>query len=255
MKYSKIVLLAIILLSTSAYAGQTGKISGKITDSNTGEALIGVNVVVDELRIGASSSIDGHYYILNVPPGQYTLRFMMIGYTSVVVAGVPVSMDQTTEQNQVLNSEVLGLEEVHVVATRPVVVRDLSASQMYVTEETIKNMPIDNISSVVGLQAGVQGVSVRGGGSSQTAFIVDGFQLSDGRSNTPSVSLSLSSVKEVQVQSGGFNAEYGNIRSGIINVITSEGKSDRYSGSFAYYYTPPAPKNYGISPYDKDSYY
>lgn len=257
MKNSKTILVTLILLSSFVlnFAGQTGKISGKILDSQNQEALIGVNVVIEGLWVGSSTDQDGHYFILNIPPGKYTVKYMMIGYTPLVLSEVRVSMDQTTRLDQELTPEVLGMDEVHVVATRPVVVKDLSASQMYVKEETIKELPIDNISNVIALQAGVQGLSVRGGGSAQTAFIVDGFQLNDGRSNLPSLSLSLSSVKEIQVQSGGFNAEYGNIRSGIINVITREGKSDRYTGSLAYYYTPPAPKNYGISPFDADSYY
>ncbi|MCF7851083.1 MAG: TonB-dependent receptor [Candidatus Marinimicrobia bacterium] len=257
MKFSKSLSLICILLlvATSIFAGQTGKIAGVISDSESDEGLIGVNVVVEELGVGAASGVDGEYFILNIPPGRYTLRFMMIGYTTVVVEQVVVAMEQTTTINQTMSSEVLGMEEVQVTATRPTVVKDLSASQLYVGEETIKDLPLASISSVVGLQAGVSGVSVRGGSTAQTAFIVDGFQLSDGRSNSPTIALSLNSVEEIQVQSGGFNAEYGNIRSGIINVVTAEGGHNKYKGSLTYYHTPAAPKNYGISPYAKDSYY
>jgi len=257
MKNSKIMTIVCILLiaASFSFAGQTGKISGVVTDAATNEPMIGVNVVLVELGIGAASGNSGEYYIINIPPGKYTLRFMMIGYTTVVVDEVVVAMDLTTNINLELNSEVMGMEEVQVTATRPTVVKDLSASQLYVGKETIKDLPLASISSVVGLQAGVEGISVRGGGTAQTAFIVDGFQLNDGRSNTPSTSLSLNSVEEIQVQSGGFNAEYGNIRSGIINVITSEGSHDRYKGSLTYYYQPAGPKNNGISPYDPNSYY
>jgi len=257
MKNSRFINILLILLLTSCFvfAGQTGKISGVVTDATSNEGLIGVNIVVVELGVGAASGLGGEYYILNIPPGRYTLRFMMIGYTTVVVEEVSIAMDQTTTIDQAMSSEVLGMEEVQVTATRPAVVKDLSASQLYVGEETIKDLPLASISSVVGLQAGVEGVSVRGGGTAQTAFIVDGFQLNDGRSNTPATSLSLNSVEEVQVQSGGFNAEYGNIRSGIINVVTAEGDHNKYKGSLTYYYQPAGPKNFGMSPYDPDSYY
>ncbi len=253
----KLIIKVLFLLSTLAFvsAGQTGKISGRITDAHSGDGLVGVNVIVNELGIGASTNSEGHYFILNVKPGIYTVRFMMIGYAPIINENVAVAMDQTTTLDHGMLSEVLGLEEVRVVATRAVVVKDLSASQLYVKQEAIQELPIDNISSVVGLQAGVSGVSIRGGSSAQTAFIVDGFQLNDGRSNKPTLALSLSSVKEVQVQSGGFNAEYGNIRSGIINVITAEGDATKYSGTFSYYHTPAAPKHFGMSPYDADSYY
>jgi len=249
------VLLALLLACSLGFGGQTGKLSGVVTDASSAEKLIGVNIIISELGLGAASDVNGEYYILNIPPGRYTVRFMMIGYTSVVVEEVSIAMDQTTTIDQVMSAEVLGMAEVQVTATRPAVVKDLSASQLYVGEETIKDLPLASISSVVGLQAGVEGVSVRGGGTAQTAFIVDGFQLNDGRSNTPETALSLNSVEEIQVQSGGFNAEYGNIRSGIINVVTAEGSHDRYKGSMTYYYQPPAPKHYGLSLYDADSYY
>jgi len=249
----KIILLLASLMNL--YAGQTGKIAGTVVDAKSGQPLPGVNVVVNELGIGASTDAAGYYYILNIAPGIYTVRYMMIGYATLISEEVNVAMEQTTQIDQQMTIETLNMDEIRVVATRPVVVKDLSATQLYVKEETISALPIDNISSVVGLQAGVSGVSVRGGASTQTAFIVDGFQLNDGRSNSPNLSLSLSSVKEVQVQSGGFNAEYGNVRSGIVNVITSEGSSDKYKGTLTYYYTPPAPKNYGLSPYDQDAYY
>ena len=240
---------------TYAFAGQTGKLSGTITDAENGSALPGVNVIIDELGVGASTDLNGTYFILNLRPGSYTVRIRMIGYALVISEDVVVAMDQTTQLSQALVPENLNMDEIRVVATRPAVVRDLSASQLYVKEETIAALPIDNINGVIGLQAGIQGTSVRGGSTAQTAFIVDGFQMSDGRSNNPNYNLSLSSVKEIQVQAGGFNAEYGNVRSGIINVITTEGKGDHYSGTLSYYYTPPAPKNYGMSPYDAESYY
>ena len=257
MTLSRIMRAVLVLALGMSFviAGQTGKVFGTITDGSSGEPLVGVNVVIDELGMGAATGLDGEYIILNVPPGKYTLRFMMIGYTTVNVEEVVVAMDQTTTIDQEMSSEVLGMQEVQVTATRPAVVKDLSASQLNVSEEMIQDLPLASISSVVGLQAGVSGVSVRGGSMAQTAFIVDGFQMSDGRYNNPTVDLSLNSVEEVQVQSGGFNAEYGNIRSGIINVVTAEGDYNKYRGSLTYYYTPAAPKNYGMSPYDVDSYY
>ena len=252
------ILRRIVLLVCSlsfVFAGQTGKISGTILDAQNDEGLVGVNIIVEELGVGASTDIDGNYFILNIPPGMYTLRFMMIGYSPIINEEVTVAMDQTTVLNHSMTIKVLGVDEVRVVATRPVVVQDLSASQMYIKNEAIEELPVTSVSGLVGLQAGAEGVSIRGGGSAETAFIVDGFQLNDGRSNLPTMSLALSSVREVQVQSGGFNAEYGNIRSGIVNVVTSEGSHTGYKGSFSYYYTPPAPKNFGMSPFDPDSYY
>ncbi|MBT3823839.1 MAG: carboxypeptidase-like regulatory domain-containing protein, partial [Candidatus Marinimicrobia bacterium] len=159
MTFAKNILKAAILLAALnlAFAGQTGKISGTIRDAQNGDALIGVNIIVDELGVGATTDLDGQYYILNLPPGSYTIRFLMIGYGPIISEEVRVAMDQTTTINHEMSFKVLGVEEVRVTATRPVIVKDLSASQMYIKEEAIAEIPIDNVASLVGLQAGAEG--------------------------------------------------------------------------------------------------
>lgn len=255
MRTMLLVTYMLLAMTVLCFGGQTGKISGVVTDEATGEGLVGVNIVVDGLGLGASTDLNGRYFILNVPPGRYDVRCMMIGYATIVSEGVTVAMGLTTPLNIAMSSEVMEMAEVRVTSTRPAVVHDLSASQLYVKEETIEALPVDNVTSIIGLQAGVEGSSVRGGSRNETAFIVDGFQLSDRRDNSPGLSIPLSAIKEVQIQSGGFNAEYGNIRSGVINAVTAEGDVDGYSGTVTYYYSPPAPKNFGMSIYDPDSYY
>ena len=245
----------LVLLLGTLFGGQTGKIAGRVTDAETGDPLIGVNIMIPERGLGASTDIEGYYVILNVSPGTYRVETGMIGYTPMISQNVRVVMDQTTTVDFDLTSEVLGMEAVTVVSTRPVVVRDVSASQLNVDSETIQQLPVADVDEVVGLQAGVEGLEIRGGDSRQTAFIMDGFLMNDTRSNVPVSSISLSAVKEIQVQSGGFNAEYGNLRSGVINVVTAEGANDRYGGSFTYRISPAAAKHFDLSPYDPDSYY
>jgi hypothetical protein len=80
----------------SLNAGTVGKIAGTITDKNTGETLIGVNVLVEGTDFGAASDLDGTFIILNMPPGSYNLVFNYIGYQDVIVSGVRVSIDFTT---------------------------------------------------------------------------------------------------------------------------------------------------------------
>ena len=252
-------IFVLLFLPYSAFAGITGKIAGRITDADNGEGLPGVNVIIEGLAIGAATGINGYYVILNVPPGTYTLKALMMGYTTVTTTHVRVVMDLTTTIDFQMHSEVLDIGEVTVVAERPVVAPDISASQMNVEAKTIENLPVVSISEVVELQAGIeagtQGPVIRSGGPHQTAFIVDGFKLNDERSNIPYTAVSLSSVKEVQIQTGGFNAEYGNMRSGVINVVTKEGERNRYGGRVTLRYRPPAPKHFGPSVYDPDTYF
>src|SRR3989339_1556984 len=101
---SSISILA-ILFGTFIYAGTTGKIAGKISDKATGEALIGANVLIVGTTMGASSDIDGNYFILNIPPGEYQVKASMIGYSSFTIQKIRVSIDQTSKIDFELSSE------------------------------------------------------------------------------------------------------------------------------------------------------
>ncbi|MFA4906695.1 MAG: TonB-dependent receptor [archaeon] len=249
------VALIVLILATTAGAGITGKISGIVRDADTKAPLPGANIIIEGTMVGTAADENGYYAILNVAPGSYTLKVTMIGFKPVLVKEVGVTMNLTTTIDVAMRTEVLDMSEVVVIAKRPVVVREVSHSQMNIEAKSIATMPVQEVTEVIGLQAGVQGMQIRGSSANQTAFIVDGFTMVDERSNSPVTVISLASVKEVQVQTGGFNAEYGNIRSGVVNIITDDGKKDKYNGSVNFVYKSAAPKHFGISPYDKNSYY
>ncbi|APF17028.1 TonB-dependent receptor [Caldithrix abyssi DSM 13497] len=256
MKYLRFIsIILIIFFVNSLWAGTTGKITGQVKDARSGEPLPGVNVVVEGTALGASTDLEGYYVITNIPPGMYSLTFSMVGYAAHKVTGVRVNIDQTTVINAKLQEQVLEGEEIVVVATRPVVEKDVAASRANISSEEIKAIPVVNVSSVVGLQAGIEGLSIRGGGLSEVAFVMDGITLRNERDNSPFTGISLTAVEEMQVQAGGFSAEYGNIRSGVVNVVTKEGKKDRYSVAFLGRYRAPAPKHFGHSPNSPESYW
>lgn len=239
-------------------AGTTGKVAGKVTDSETGLPMPGVNVVLDGTSLGASTDADGNYTILNIPPGIYSMSFSMIGYSKFKVKEVRVVIDLTTNINAALALSIIESEEVTIVAERPVVAKDVSNSMMNISSQTIESLPIQSVDEVLTLQAGIEqgsnGILVRGGSANQTVFMVDGFSLNDERSNIPYTGVALSSIEEIQIQTGGFNAEYGNIRSGLVNVVTKEGR-DIYSGTITVRISPAASKHFGNSIYDADSYF
>ena len=110
------------------------------------------------------------------------------------------------------------------------------------------------ITDVVGLQAGVEsGLVVRGGGANELLLQVDGATRRDPRNNQPISNISLTSIQEVSLEKGGFNAEYGQVRSGIINIVQKEGDAAHYFGSVNAKYSPPQQKYFGISEYDPNS--
>ncbi len=223
-----------------SYAGVTGKIAGRVTDKQTGEALPGVNVLIVGTNMGAATDTDGNYVILNVPPGTYTLRASFIGYGTVEVQNLRVSIDQTTRQDFALAPEVIAGEEVVVVAERPLVQKDLTASQKITTSEEIDALPVLTFTGVMTTQAGVNTgpsgeIHIRGGRSNEVAYYIDGVSVANPFfTNGLAINVSNKALEELRVVSGAFNAEYGNAMSGIVNIQIKEGGA-KYSGSLSAY--------------------
>ncbi len=257
----KITLTLTLILCWSAIlqAGITGKISGRIVDAQTGENLPGVNILLENTPLGAATDMEGYFVIVNVPPGTYQLTTSMIGYADARVQNVNVKMDQTTSIELQLQPQSVEFGEVVVVAERPLVVPDVSASELYISNETIEALPIKNLNEVLALQAGIEpgseGVTIRGGGIRQTTYLIDGLSMNDERWNNPFVVFSLNALEEVRVQTGGFSAEYGNVRSGVINLVSKEGPTDRYTGAITVQYRAPGNKHFGPSIYDTNTYF
>jgi len=256
---SKLLLMMIfssILIVTSIFSATTGKIAGVVKDAQTGEPLPGVNVVIVGTSMGAATDVDGHYFIINIPPGKYSVKVSMIGYQSVTKQNVEVFVNHTTPLNFDLSPEVISGEEVVVEAEREIVKMDMSSSTVSVTAEEVTEVPlVTDIKNFVNLQAGIDGWSIRGGHVYETAFMLDGLMLVDNRSNAPLATPNLSSIQAVDVIKGGFNAEYGNARSGVINIVTKEGTPDGYHGSVELRLDPPRLEHSGHNVFSHESWH
>lgn len=237
------IFLSILIYSTfhlnDIYAGVTGKIAGKVTDTETGEPLIGINVLIDGTTMGAATGIDGTYIINNVEPGNYTLIFSGVGYQKKVITNVRVSSDFTTRIDVQLSSEAIGLETVVVEATRPMVRKDLTSSHTVIDNTQIQALPVESIDQLLILQAGITKgaggeLHIRGGRSTEIAYNVNGVSSVNPYDFGRTVQISTNAIQELSVVSGTFNAEYGNALSGVVNAITKEG-GNKYSASLSYY--------------------
>ena len=232
----------IILIALSPvviWAGQTGKLAGKLTDAETGDALPGANVVLEGTTLGAACDLEGYYVILNVPPGTYNLRASMMGYAPHKILDVKVSLDLTTKIDIKLSQEALEMGEVIVVAEQPIVQNDLTASLQIVRSEDIAQMPVESLADVLELQAGItkdsEGrIHIRGGRASEVTYLIDGVSVTDPFAGELSVEVENSGIEQLQVISGGFNAEYGQALSGVVDIITKEGR-EKYHGSISAY--------------------
>jgi outer membrane receptor protein involved in Fe transport len=239
LSFFSIIFSLLLLSNTLLYAAGTGKIVGKVTDTQSGEELIGINVLVENTTIGAATGIDGTYIINNIEPGVYSLVFSGVGYQKKIVTNVRVSSDFTTTIDIQLSTEAIGLETIVVQATRPMVRKDLTSSQTSIDDSQIKTLPVESISEILSLQAGITKdasgeLHIRGGRSTEIAYNVNGVSAINPYDFGRTVQISTNAVQEVSVVSGTFNAEYGNALSGVVNTITREGGS-KYTGTFSYY--------------------
>ncbi|MEM8487465.1 MAG: TonB-dependent receptor [Bacteroidota bacterium] len=231
--YGLIACICLFSLPSLALA-QTGKIAGKVTDAATGEPLPGVNVVVEGSTRGATTDVNGEYVMIGIRPGVYTLVASFVGFATERREGASVNVDLTTRANFALREEVLEGEEIVVTADAVAVRKDLTSSEARVTAETIDQLPVTELGQILEVQAGItnrNGLHIRGGRSSEVLFMVDGVPISDSFDGSQSIQLENDGIQELQVISGTFNAEFGNAMSGVINVVTKEGKADRFSGS------------------------
>lgn len=219
-------------------AGTTGKISGRVTDTESGESLPGVNVIIEGTPLGASTDVDGYYTINNIPPGTYTLTASAIGFQKKQFVNVKVSTDFTTKINIQLSSTVTTLGTIVITAEAPLIRKDLTSSQTSVDATQIASLPVENVTQILSLQAGItQGAGgelhIRGGRSTEISYTVNGVSISNPFDNSRSVEISTNAIQELSVVSGTFNAEYGNALSGIVNAVTKEG-GNNYQAYLSY---------------------
>ncbi|MBN2091611.1 TonB-dependent receptor [candidate division KSB1 bacterium] len=243
-----IVLFLIIghlLLIPSSHAGVTGKIAGRVIDSNTGEPLPGANVMLKgviregttqlfspEKVMGSATDMNGEYFIINIPPGTYVLETSYIGYNKQTFRNIKVSTDHTTRQDFKLVQTALDVgQEVVVTAEREMIRKDLTASAVSVSSEEIEMLPVRSVGDVLELQAGVVrdaggALHIRGGRSSEITYLVDGIQVIDPLSRASGLSIDNQAIQELQAITGTFNAEYGQALSGVVNIVTKQGSEN-----------------------------
>ena len=122
----KVILLSTVLICSILFSiglsnnllaqSLKGKVVGKLVDADTGDPLIGANVIIEGTMIGAAADLEGNYRILHVPPGSYTLLVRMMGYATTRITGVIVNAGEITTINASLKSEILETEGVVVTA-------------------------------------------------------------------------------------------------------------------------------------------
>lgn len=233
-----LLLIAFLIVPQTLFAGVGGKIAGRVISEAEGE-MVGVNVVIEGTHLGTATDENGEYFIINVPPGNYTVKFMMIGYRTAVHQNVQVVSDFTTRINASLEIASLNArEEVYVTAERPLIQRDATATIRVISAEDIIAMPVDNFKDVLATQAGFTtdedgGIHVRGGRTKEILYMIDGVVVRDPMEGDFSGTVNQNAIQEMTVISGTFNAEYGQAMSSVVNIVTKEG-GDAFHGRVEY---------------------
>lgn len=111
-----ILLFASLMIMSASLFSQTGTLSGKITDQDYGDAMIGATVQIKDTKLGAMTKIDGSFTIKKITPGTYTITFSYIGYAKTDVKDVIIKADEVTKIDITLKTESGMSEEVLVTA-------------------------------------------------------------------------------------------------------------------------------------------
>ncbi|MCP5375422.1 MAG: carboxypeptidase-like regulatory domain-containing protein, partial [Rickettsiaceae bacterium] len=237
-----IIAMMFLFLPVLTFSQTTGKIAGTVTDTDTGEPLIGVNILIEGTQSGAASGVDGSFFIINVPPGTYSVIARMVGYGTVKYTDVVVSVNRTVELSINMQVAVIEGEEVVVTARAIENKKDQTSSVRNISADKIEILPVENLEQVVAMQPGVVVGHFRGGRATEVTYLVDGIQVDEAFSGTGKmVTVEAEAVQDLEVITGTFNAEYGRAMSGIVNAVTKDG-GEKYQGSvstsFSNYFTP-----------------
>jgi outer membrane receptor protein involved in Fe transport len=232
----KLVFSLLLLLSFTglALSQTTGKISGVVTDNETGSPLMGANVVIDGTYMGAAANQDGRFFILNVPPGKYTVKLMFMGYATKIIEDVSVSVNRTTPLDVSMDVTAVQGKEVVIKADRFTIKKDQTSSIRNVSADQIQALPLESTGGVVAMQPGVVQGHFRGGRMNETNILIDGVSVQNALSRESLISVDPDAVQEVEVITGTFSAKYGEAMSGVVNMVTKEG-GDRFSGKLEGY--------------------
>lgn len=233
---------------------QTGKITGTVTDAETGRPIEGAQVTLVGTGRGAITGSNGRYFIISVTPGTYAVQARRIGYQSEERSDVQVVIDVTRDVSFALRSSASTLAQVRVEAeSDPIIQPGTTGSVSSITAAEIEAMPATNISGVLALQLGylnvpventdvtafvderrgVTSVRIRGGRAGETMTMIDGIPINNFTLGGPAFDLTTEAVEQIGYIRGGMEAQYGNAMSGVINIATKEGTED-LRGSVSY---------------------
>ena len=234
---SRTLLLAIAILSShlALNAQTSGRIAGFVKDADTGEPLSFANVVLEGTSWGAASSNDGLYVIVGIPPGEYQLKMMMIGYrTEIVPVAITPGVDLRIDRE--LPQQAIRTEVVVVTGERARFKEAVEISRVNISLREIKSAPAlaeADLFRTLQMMPGVQATNdfssamvVRGGSPDENLILLDGIEVYNpfhlgGIFST----FNADALANAEFIAGGFPGQYGNRNSSVLEITSREGNS------------------------------
>jgi hypothetical protein len=273
-----VFLFILVALASMPAFSQIGKVEGRVVDSESGEPVVGASVFIPGTTIGAAADGNGEFFILNLRPGTYEFRVTAVGYAASVIENVQIVGGRTTFLETIqLVSEAITLEDVVIVAERPVVDRTQTSTRTTITSAEISSLPVMNIHQLIGNTASTFDGFVRGGKRHETRTFVDGVDISDSyfasftfeqgleygyqftnkfdERQAAAVNVNVNAVEELAVNTGAVEADLGSATAGVVSLSLREGRGGLF-GSLTVRRTPGGLGHFGWDIYhDEDQYF
>ena len=257
-KYKTLTVLIMIFVGFAQIWASSGKIAGSVIDQSSGERLPGVNIIIEGTQLGGASDVEGDYYIINIPPGTYSVQAMLIGYKTIVKTAVNIISDRTTVVDFAMEESFIEGELITVVSKRPAVEKDVTGSMEVISADYLLQSPVLDLNDALRHQTGIYNTGetayFRGGLASEVTYNLDGASMNSGVLSDNWSRINTSAVQEVSLLTGGYNAEYGNAMSGVVNVVTKEASrgTKSFNGSLRYRFRPAGQYHWGANMYSND---
>lgn len=236
-----IITLFFALMLTSSILAQNGTIRGFVYEKETGEPVIFTNVYLKGTTFGSATDVNGYFAISQITPGDYLLMVTYLGYDTLQMQ-VTVRTNEIMSKQLYLEKGAYMLEQVQVSAEREEARTETRTSVVKLTPKQIDKIPSlggkPDLAQYLQVLPGVvftgdQGgqLYIRGGSPIQNKVLLDGMIIYN-----PFHSIGLFSVfdtdilRNADVYTGGFGAEYGGRISSVMDITTRDGNKTRLSG-------------------------
>jgi hypothetical protein len=235
------LLAAVLLGSSGAYAQTMGELKGTVADT-AGVPIPGSLVEATSPALirprKTSTDAEGRFRFPYLPPGNYEVLARMTGFRDTVARDVRVSLGESTTLPMTLS--VSTEASVEVSAVHGLIDTENARAGISVAEKDLSNLPLGrNYASAAYLVAGVGqdvlGPTFYGASSLENSYVTDGLNTTGIKLGGQGKLLPMEFVKEVEIRSGGYEAEYGKALGGNINVITRKGGNEYHGNVFGYY--------------------